>query len=163
MSSNLSDFLPFTGEEIDAASVARQKFRSSEVCICGHSEGSHTGRRLGLVGPREDCHIGRVQCECNKYVGVLKASSVLPFRCQTGHSGNGHPLSQGIRRLTEKGGSVEKLDGWKCAISGCGSTGSLIPTYFEGFGGDLQPSVRHQDTGTTFLLCPLHVNGPDGS
>lgn len=118
---------------------------------------------MGLVGPHEDCRVGKVQCECKKFVAVIEASSVLPFRVRPGKPGAGHPLTQGIARLVKKAeesGSevdIRKLDGWVCAAPGCGSRGQLSPVYLDNIDGAVLPVNR--DSGLTVLVCALHESG----
>lgn len=159
--SELSDFAMATEEQIKAARTGRTVFRSKVVCVCGHSEGSHVGRKAGLANGTffEQCRSGRTNCECKKFNGVIEASTVLPFRAKPGKGGNAHPLMQGIQRLLSEDSeaTIRKLDGWKCAAPDCNSTGQLTPLYLE-----VTPDGAHpvnKDTGTTVLVCALHIGG----
>lgn len=103
------------------SNAIKDKRRSREVCICGHSEGAHKVMGSGT----KLCQPNARQCHCQEFNAVLVTTNLKAFNRFSTGNWEDHALSKGISSLMDIGGSFTWVPGALHCLK-CGSSDDKI-------------------------------------
>ncbi len=138
-----SEELLETSEKLNAG---KDKRRSREICVCGHSYSRHKKKQTGMR-----CKPNARFCHCDQFRPVITTTNLNPFIRFSKGNGPSHALSQGINGLMEKGGSFNWIEEAAVCVT-CGSNSSLVPTLVSKTG-LLVEHDKSMDNRMDVLLC----------